>query len=80
MKVIEQGILNPGETGSRRAISTGPSVASLADGTLLATYRVGSTKDSADGTVELRSSVDGGRSWGIGITVFRMPKSCRTGT
>jgi len=70
LKVIEQGILNSGEAGTGRAISTGASVASPADGTLLATYRVGSTKDSADGTVELRRSVDGGRTWSDPETPF----------
>jgi hypothetical protein len=63
MKVIAHGTLNHGEPGTRRAISTFPAVVPLADGALLASYRVGSTKDSDDETIELRRSVDGGRSW-----------------
>ncbi len=63
MRIIDQGILNCGRVGTRRAVSTFPFVTPLANGSLLATYRVGSTKDSDDETVELRRSSDGGRSW-----------------
>ena len=63
MRISEQGVLNCGTPGTRRAISTYPTVTPLADGSLLATYRVGSTKDSDDETIELRRSSDGGRSW-----------------
>jgi len=62
MKIIETGILNPAGEG-RRAVASRPSVVLLDDGTLLAAYRVGSTKDSEDETVELRSSTDLGRTW-----------------
>jgi hypothetical protein len=63
MIVCERGVLNCGEPGTCRAVSTFPTVTPLADGSLLATYRVGSTKDSDDETIELRSSINGGRSW-----------------
>lgn len=63
MRILDRGILNRGKPGSRRASSTFPSITPLADGSLLATYRVGSTKDSDDETIELRWSSDGGRSW-----------------
>ena len=63
MKIIETGILNKGEPGARRALCTFPCIIPLSDGTLLATYRVGTTKDSEDETVELRRSTDRGRSW-----------------
>ena len=72
MKMIEQGILNRGERGTRRALGTFPAVTALRDGALLATYRVGTTKDSDDETVEVRRSGDGGRSWGAPA----MPFSC----
>lgn len=62
--------MNCGEPGTRRAISTFPVVTSLADGTLLATYRVGTTKDSADETIELRRSDDGGRTWSDPVSPF----------
>jgi Neuraminidase (sialidase) len=63
MKIIDRGILNCGDPGTGRAISTFPSVTPLAGGSLLASYRVGSTKDSDDETIELRRSIDGGRNW-----------------
>ena len=63
MKIGDQGVINRGKAGTERAISTFPTLIALADGSLLATYRVGSGKDSVDGTVELRRSEDGGRSW-----------------
>lgn len=63
MKISERGVLNCGEPGTRRAITTFPAVAVLPDRTLLATYRVGSTKDCDDETIELRRSGDGGRTW-----------------
>jgi len=63
MQIVDRGLLNHGEPGSVRAVSTFPAVVTLADGSLMATYRVGSNKDSADGTVEFRRSQDGGRTW-----------------
>jgi hypothetical protein len=69
MKIIETGILNPGGEG-RRAVASRPSVVLLDDGTLLAAYRVGSTKDADDETVELRSSTDLGRTWGEPYSPF----------
>ena len=70
MRISDRGILNCGESGSCRAISTFPTVTALGDGSLLATYRVGSTKDSADETVELRRSDDGGRTWSAPFSPF----------
>ena len=63
MKISNQGIINRGEPNTPRAFSTFPALTPLADGSLLATYRVGSSKDSADGTIELKRSDDGGQSW-----------------
>jgi hypothetical protein len=70
MKMIGRGVLNRGEPGSRRAITTYPTVTALADGTLLASYKVGSAKECEDGTIELRHSDDGGRSWSQPVTPF----------
>ncbi len=63
MRIIERGTLNRGEPGTPRAISTFPSITPLNNGSLLAAYRVGSTKDSDDETIELRTSVDAGTTW-----------------
>ena len=73
MKRIDHGILNCGEAGTRRAISTFPTFAVLTDGSLFATYRVGTAKDSADETVEVRRSSDGGRTWSEPETPFSAP-------
>ncbi|MFV2070973.1 MAG: sialidase family protein, partial [Pirellulales bacterium] len=70
MEISDRGILNDGPPGGPRAVTTFPAVTQLADGTLLATYRVGSTKDDQDETIELRRSSDGGRTWGQGETPF----------
>ncbi len=70
MRISDRGVLNLGEPGTGRAISTFPTVTALADGTLLATYRVGTTKDSADETIELRRSHDGGRTWSDPVSPF----------
>jgi len=70
MKISDQGIINRGEPNSPRAFSTFPALTPLADGSLLATYRVGSSKDSADGTIELKRSDDGGQSWSVLETPF----------
>ena len=70
MRISARGTLNCGEPGTRRAISTFPTVTSLSDGILLATFRVGSTKDSDDETIEFRRSVDGGRTWTDPVTPF----------
>jgi len=63
MKISDRGVLNRGTPSTSRAISTFPSLTSLPDGSLLASYRVGSTKDSDDETLELRRSTDGGKTW-----------------
>ncbi len=70
MEISDQGTINRGLPGTRRAFSTFPALTPLADGSLLASCRVGSSKDSADGTVELRRSDDGGRSWSAPETPF----------
>ncbi len=70
MRIGERGTLNEAVPGTRRAVSTFPSVAPLADGSLLACYRVGSGKESEDETIELRRSEDGGRSWSDPVVPF----------
>ncbi len=70
MKISNRGIINRGEPNTPRAFSTFPALTPLADGSLLATYRVGSSKDSADGTLELKRSDDGGQSWSTAATPF----------
>ena len=70
MDIVERGILTFGVAGTARATNTFPCVIALSDGVLLATCRVGSKKDSADETVEIYRSVDGGHNWSKGKELF----------
>lgn len=63
LQVAHAGIISYGESETPRAVLTTPSVAALSNGFLLATLRTGSSKDSADETVELYRSVNNGTSW-----------------
>lgn len=63
MRVVEQDVLCAGVPGGERAVATFPSVTCLPDGTLLAVYRVGRSKDSSGAVTELRRSRDDGRTW-----------------
>lgn len=63
MRLLAHGTLAQGTLNTPRAIYTFPHVALLHDGTLLATCRVGSSKDSEDEAIELYRSRDNGQSW-----------------
>ena len=73
MQITDSGTLSRGQPGTSRAILTFPTVISLDSGTLLATYRTGSTKDSEDETVEFARSLDGGRTWSEPWKPFENP-------
>lgn len=62
-EIVERGILTSSVAGTAGATFTFPCVITLTDGGLLATCRVGSKKDSADETIEIYRSVDGGHTW-----------------
>ena len=71
MHIAEQGAVCTGTPGSElRAVATFPSLTVLPDGTLLAVYRIGKSKDSDGSITELRRSRDGGRTWGAPETPF----------
>lgn len=63
MKLISQSTVFAGTPGSPTANSCFPAIAELPDRTLLASWRVGSQKDSADGQILLSRSTDQGLSW-----------------
>ncbi len=63
MKIEACGTLHQAIPGGARAVGTTPGIARLPNGRLLATYRVGSTKNGPDETVELRRSDDLGATW-----------------
>ena len=63
MEIIERSDLSEAVPETPRAFATFPAFVVLADGTLLASYSIGSGKDTDDLTIELRRSTDGGRTW-----------------
>jgi hypothetical protein len=70
MQLIATGTLAHGERSTARAVLTFGQVVALQQGGLLASYRAGSTKDSADETIEFARSADGGRTWGAPWRAF----------
>ncbi len=73
MQITDSGILSHGQPATSRAVLTFPTVTALADGSLLATCRTGSSKDSDDETIEFSRSVDGGRAWSQPWKPFENP-------
>jgi hypothetical protein len=73
MQIVDSGILSRGQPGTPRAILTFPTVIALEDGSLLASYRTGTTKDSDDETVEFVRSLDNGRTWSEPWKPFENP-------
>lgn len=63
MHLIARGILQHGTPHSATANLSFPTVTALADGTLLAAWRAGSSKDGNDETIYLARSADGGATW-----------------
>lgn len=70
MEIRERGVVAVGEKGSDRAVMTFPAVVALSNGTVLATWRCGSSKDGDDERVEVASSIDGGRTWSDSQLLF----------
>ena len=64
MRIVDRGVLNPPVPHGNRSVSVCPTITTLRDGSLLATYVIGASKDDDSQTVELRRSNDGGRTWG----------------
>ena len=80
MRIVGQGILSAPEAGGPRAVATFPTITPLADGSLLASYSIGSGKDTADLDLELRRSSDGGWSWGDPVRPFETSFGGRRGS
>ncbi len=70
MRIAGTGVLNATSPRSHRAFNTFPSVVTLPDGKLLASYRVGTSKDCDDEQVELRESDSFGLTWSAPRSVF----------
>ena len=80
MKVIAEGVLNAAEPGTPRAVAKQVHLANLADGSVLAAYRIGDASDTVNGTAEIRRSKEGGRSWGPPERPFGSMINGRIGT
>lgn len=63
VSLISEGTIFAGTPNSPTANSCFPAIVELPGGTLLASWRVGSQKDSADGQILLSRSTDAGVSW-----------------
>ena len=63
LRVVDRGFVRRAEPGTCHATFTYPTAVALSSGRLLATFRSGSTKDTAEETIELFESSDGGRTW-----------------
>lgn len=62
MRLVDQGVVFQGTAGSRTASCCFPSLAKHGE-RLVVSWRVGSSKDSADGTIYVSHSDDRGGSW-----------------
>jgi hypothetical protein len=80
MRILERSTVNEAVPGTARANATFPAVAVLPDGSLLASYSIGTTKDSDDQTIELRRSLDGGTTWGPARAAFSSTLDGRRGS
>lgn len=80
MRIVGRSTLSPAVPGTSREAATFPTFTVLDDGTLLATYSIGSTKDSDDLTIELRRSTDGGATWGDPVAPFETTLLGRRGS
>lgn len=80
MRIVNRSIVNAAEPGTPRSAATFPAITVLADGGLLSSYTIGSTKDSDDATIELRASRDGGATWGPPRRPFQSSVDGRRGS
>src|SRR5437867_10509376 len=80
MRLVAEGVLSAAEPGGPRAVATFPTVVPLVDGSLHASYSIGSGKDTDDLDLELRRSNDGGRTWGEPRRPFETTFSGRRGS
>jgi len=63
MKLIDKGIVFAGKPESNTASCCFPGIVRFPDGSLMCSWRTGSTKESPDGKIWLAHSSDSGKSW-----------------
>jgi len=73
MQIIDTGMISRNAPGTDRANLTFPAVVCLVDGTLMATWHSGATKDGDDETIEVSRSSDHGKTWGTPERPFSIP-------
>ena len=74
MKILGEGRLSQSIPGTDRANLTFPSILNLSDGTLIATWHSGTTKDCLDENVEVSRSSDLGKTWSQPKRPFKLEK------
>ncbi len=80
MKIVRRAILSAAQPGTEREVATSPAFTAIGDGTLIASYSIGTGKDSDDLTIELRRSKDGGETWSTAVTPFATTLEGRRGS
>ena len=73
MQIIDTGMISRNAPGTDRANLTFPAVVCLVDGTLMATWHSGTTKDGDDETIEVSRSSDHGKTWSTPERPFSIP-------
>jgi hypothetical protein len=73
MQIIDTGMISRSAPGTDRANLTFPAVVCLVDGTLMATWHSGTTKDGGDETIEVSRSSDHGKTWSTPERPFSIP-------
>ena len=58
MRLIDRAVLSAGEPGTSRAVATFPAFVVLGDGSLVATYSIGSGKDTGDDVTFFWNQID----------------------
>ena len=80
MEITERAIVSAAQAGTPRGVATFPAFVVLADGSLIASYSIGTGKDTDDLTIELRRSNDGGGTWSEPVAPFATTVDDRRGS
>ena len=80
MEITERAIMSAAQAGTPQGVATFPAFVVLADGSLIASYSIGTGKDTDDLTIELRRSNDGGGTWSEPVAPFATTVDDRRGS
>ncbi len=70
MEIVGRGTIFQPKAGTDMSLASHTSICALPSGKLIATFRAGSTKDSADGNVYMATSTDKGKTWSEPVAHF----------